>query len=61
MTAQEAYEKLRDMCVQAMDIAEAQGWEWEINARPDGRQGFRILVFTDRKTVKQAEIPETEA
>jgi hypothetical protein len=48
MTPDDAKERLRDMCIEAMDIAEGQGWDWHLSATIKGRPGYMFHVFTDQ-------------
>ena len=48
MTPKEAKERLRRLCIEAWDIADEQGWDCKVDARPYGREGYRVMVMTDR-------------
>lgn len=48
MSPEDANERLRAICLEAMDIATEQGWDWTLDARPKRRPGWQFTVYTDR-------------
>jgi hypothetical protein len=48
MTVEQANERLRAICIEALDIASGQGWDWTLDAYPHNRPGWMFVVYTDR-------------
>ena len=53
MTPDEAKDRLRELCLEAWDIAVEQGWDGKISGRPRGREGYAFEVNTDRVDEKR--------